>query len=228
MREESRMLSRTTLIVFALGFALIAGATDAAANEAKYVGVKKCKSCHKKKLIGNQFGEWQKMKHAEAFETLKGEKALEIAKEKGLSVPPHEAEECLKCHVTAYGEDAAKFAKKPLSPENGVQCESCHGPGSGYKKKKTMSDHDKSVAAGMWEAGKDEKICTKCHNDESPTWDPAKYELAAGGTAGFDYEQAQEKIAHPIPEDVKGKYIEVEKKLKAEKGGAADEEGEEE
>ena len=123
--------------------------------------------------------------------------------------------------MTAYGADAAKFASKPLAAKDGVQCESCHGPGSLYKKKKTMADHDKSVAAGMWEPGKDEKICAGCHNDESPTWDPA---------AGFDFEKRKEEIAHPIPADVKGKYLEVEKKLKAEKkaSGEADEEEEEE
>ena len=124
--------------------------------------------------------------------------------------------------MTAYGEPAAKFAKKPLAAKEGVQCESCHGPGSLYKKKKTMADREKSLAAGMWEPGKDEKICTGCHNDESPTWDPAK---------GFDFEKRKEEIAHPIPADVKGKYIEIEKKLKAEKrarGEAAEEEEEEE
>ena len=216
------MLRRSIWVAVAIGFGLAVGAGSATAKEPQYVGAKKCKSCHKKELIGNQYGAWEEAKHSKAFETLKGEKALEVAKEKGLAGPPHEAAECLKCHVTAYGEPAAKFARKPLDPKDGVQCESCHGPGSLYKKKKTMADHDKSVAAGMWEPGKDEKICTGCHNDQSPTWDPAE---------GFDFEKRKEEIAHAIPEDVKGKYLEVEKKLKAEKrarGEAAEEEEEEE
>ena len=204
------MIGRATWIVVAVGFGLALAAADAVAKEPQYVGVKKCKTCHSKDLIGNQYGAWKKMKHAKAFEALKEEKALEIAKKKGLTVPPSEAPECLKCHVTAYGEPAAKFAGKPLDPKNGVQCESCHGPGSLYKKKKTMADHAKSVAAGMWEPGKDEKICTRCHNDESPTWDPAK---------GFDYEKAKEEIAHPIPKDVKGRYLEVEKERREEMEG---------
>jgi hypothetical protein len=85
-------------------------------------------------------------------------------------------------------------------------------------RKKTMSDRDKSLAAGMWEPGKDETICAGCYNDESPTWDSAE---------AFDFEKRKEEIAHPIPEDVKGKYIEIEKKLKAEKRarGEAAEEG---
>jgi hypothetical protein len=214
------MIRRSLWIVVAIGFGLAGGVADAAGKEPQYVGAKKCKTCHKKELMGNQYGAWEEAKHSKAFEALKGEKALEIAKERGLTVPPHEADECLKCHATAYGEDASKFAKKPLNPEDGVQCESCHGPGSLYKKKKTMSDHDKSMAAGMWEPGKDDKICIGCHNEDSPTWDPAE---------GFDLEKRKEEIAHPIPEDVKGKYIEVEKQRKAEKRarGEAVEENEE-
>jgi hypothetical protein len=210
-----------TLVALGLGLGLaltLAGdAVGASTGEHKYVGVQKCKSCHKKKLIGNQYAKWQEMKHSEAFETLKGDEAIKLAKEKGIAKPPHEADECLKCHATAYGLKREQFAKRPLKLSDGVQCESCHGPGNDYKKKKIMSDHDKSVAGGMWEPGKDEKICLNCHNDESPSWDPGKYELAGGGTAGFDHEQAKEKIAHPIPEDVKGRYLEIEKKRKAEK-----------
>jgi hypothetical protein len=37
-----------------------------------------------------------------------------------------------------------------------------------------------AVAAGMWEPGEDEKICTQCHNQDSPTSDEAE---------GFDYER---------------------------------------
>lgn len=216
------------LVGSAVMISLVLAAGVATAADAKYVGVTKCRSCHKKELIGDQYGKWKEAKHSEAFETLKGDKAIEIAKEKGISGPPSEAEECLKCHVTAYGLAPSEFARKPLDPANGVQCETCHGPGSLYKKKKTMSDHDKAVAAGMLEP--DEETCKGCHNDKSPTWDTGKYELADGSTVGFDFDQASEKIAHAIPEDVKGKYIEIEKKLKAEKKarGEAEEEEEEE
>ena len=102
------------------------------------------------------------------------------------------------------------FDKKPLKAEDGIQCESCHGPGSKYKKKRIMADQKKALAAGLWEPGKDEKICTACHNDESPTWDPSK---------GFDYKKAKEEIAHPIPKDVKGRYLEVEKERREEMEG---------
>jgi hypothetical protein len=94
-----------------------------------------------------------------------------------------------------------------------------------------MSDEKKAIAAGMWKPGKDEKICTSCHNDESPSWDPKKFKLANGSSVGFDYEQAIEKIAHEIPEDVKGHYLELLAKKKAAGGagaGSADDEEDEE
>ena len=125
-------------------------------------------------------------------------------------------DDCLRCHATAFGLEPDQIHKKPLKISDGVQCESCHGAGSGYRKKKVMSDRDKAIAAGMWEPGKDEKICTACHNSDSPTWDEAK---------GFDYEKMKEEIAHPIPEHVKGKYLELEKEERAKRkaaGGSAD------
>jgi hypothetical protein len=205
-------MHRTSIwILVAIGLALVAGAGGAAAAEPQYVGAKKCSTCHKKDLIGNQYGEWEKGDHAKAFETLKSDDALEIAKKAGIAGPPSEAKECVKCHATAFGLKPAQLWRgKPLKVSDGIQCESCHGPGSEYKKKKTMSNHEKAVAAGMWEPGKDEAICTACHNDESPTWDPQKK---------FDFEASKKKIAHPIPEDVKGRYLEVEKERRAEMEG---------
>ena len=213
-------------IAVACALTLATGFASAAEPTYKYVGAKKCKTCHKKELIGNQYGLWQEARHSKAFETLQGEKAIEIAKEKGISSPPSEADECLECHATAYGLGPEDFTRKPLRLADGIQCETCHGPGSAYRKKKIMSDHDESLAKGLLVP--DEKTCLECHNDESPSWDPAKYTLADGTSAGFDFDQATEEIQHPIPEDVKGKVIEIEKQRKKDLAGAGDEEEDEE
>ena len=210
MKEELHVSARSAWIVVAIGLWLAAGVAGAADEEPRYVGAKKCRTCHKKELIGDQYGKWQNGKHAKAFATLESEKSLEIAGAKGIAGPPTEAEECLRCHVTAYGEDPSKFAKAPLAPEEGVGCESCHGPGSLYKKKKTMADRAKSVAAGMWEVDKDDQICAACHNSDAPTA-PAE---------GYDFAKLREGVQHPIPAEVKGNYIELEKKLRAEKKAA--------
>jgi hypothetical protein len=213
-------------IAVGFGFGLSLGATPAlAADEFEYVGVKKCRTCHKKELIGNQVAAWKKTGHAKAFETLASEEALEYAREAGIQGSPQEADECLECHVTAHGVEKSRI-KFALHARDGVQCESCHGPGSGYRKKKIMSDRELAVAKGLIEVS--EADCVTCHNDKSPAWDPKRYTLPGGGHAGFDYEQAVEKIEHSIPEDVKGRYVELEKKLRAEKkAGGADEEEEE-
>jgi len=190
-----------TLVLTALVFA-----AGGAAAEPKYVGVKDCGRCHKKELVGDQLGKWKEFAHAKAMETLRGEEAKKIAADRGLSKPPHEADECVRCHATAHGLEKSQIHKKPLSVSDGVQCESCHGPGSEYRGKAVhATSREKGIAAGMWEPGKDEKICTGCHNSDSPTFDTAK---------GFDFEARKKEIEHPIPEEVKGRVLEIEKEQK--------------
>jgi hypothetical protein len=191
------------------------GRAASAEDVHQYVGAAKCKSCHAKELIGDQYGTWKaKDPHHRAFETLKNEASRAIAAKRGLASSAHEAPECLECHVTAFGAPATQIAT-PLDPAEGVQCESCHGPGRDYRKKKVMSDHELAHAKGLWHADDDPAICTTCHNEKSPTFDAKRYTLPGGKTAGFDFEQAKQRIAHPIPEDVKGRYLELEKARRA-------------
>jgi hypothetical protein len=205
----------TAALGLALGLALAGGA---AAQEHQYVGAGKCKTCHGKELIGDQYAAWRtKDPHHRAFETLKNEASRAIAAKRGLAKPAHEAPECLECHVTAFGAPATQVAT-PLDPAHGVQCESCHGPGRDYRKKKVMADPKLARAKGLWDAENDAAICAKCHNERSPTFDAKRYALPGGKSAGFDFEQAKARIPHPIPEDVKGRYLEVEKERKAASG----------
>lgn len=214
----------TTGIAVIGTMALVGGLAGAAEPAFKYVGAKSCKSCHSKESIGNQYGAWKEARHSKAFNTLLGEEAIKIAKEKGIAGPPSEAGECLKCHSTAYGLEPKDYSKKPLALADGVQCETCHGPGSAYRKKKNMASHDKALANGLMVP--DAKTCLGCHNDENPTWDPAKYTLADGTRTGFDFDQAQKKINHSIPKDVKGKSLEIEKQKKSGRTGAEEDEDE--
>ena len=87
---------------------------------------------------------------------------------------------------------------KKIAVEEGVTCESCHGPGKDYKSKSVMSDHKKCIENGMVYPAT--KSCAICHNDTSPTWKPDRY-TKDGKPVGFDAEQAYEKIKHPIPEE---------------------------
>jgi hypothetical protein len=162
----------------------------------KYVGAVKCKSCHKKENIGNQYGWWLESTHAKAYESLATDKAKKWGAEVGID-DPQQDEKCVKCHVTAHGV-ADDMVSKKFDRLAGVQCEACHGAGKDYRKKKIMVDRDAAVAKGL--VPQSAEVCTSCHNDESPAWEPSKYTLANGSKSGFDYEQAREQIAHPVPE----------------------------
>jgi hypothetical protein len=193
---------------------LLAAAPSSAERKHDYVGVEKCRTCHEKELMGNQVATWSAGPHRGAFETLASPASVAIAAKLGIAEPPSVSEACLRCHQTAQGVSPVRIAH-PLETSDGVQCESCHGPGRDYRKKKIMSERKKAEKKGLWDAGADAAICTTCHNEESPTFDPARYTRADGSPAGFDFEQAKGRILHEIPEHVKGRFIELEDAEKA-------------
>ena len=119
-------------------------------TSADYVGSKKCKMCHKGEKKGKVFEKWQESKHAKAFETLK-----KAGKEKDTA--------CLECHVTGLNKGGFKVGDANASKFEGVGCESCHGPGSDYKKMSVMKNKAKSTAAGLLYPK--EKDCKVCHDD---------------------------------------------------------------
>ncbi|RMD91102.1 MAG: cytochrome C554 [Calditrichaeota bacterium] len=179
------------LLVLTFLFILVGSALPQNKKTFTYVGVKGCKACHLTKKSGAQFKIWKKSPHAKAYETLATPKAKEIAKKYDID-DPQKSEKCLKCHVTAFGVDE-KIRGKKLTLAEGVSCEACHGPGSGYKTKKVMQ----AIWEGKVDGAKyglikpDEKVCVRCHNEESPTF------------KSFDFEKMKEKIAHPVPKKKK-------------------------
>lgn len=202
-----------TRLALALGLLAALAAPDAGAQppagDHDWIGVDRCGRCHRKEIYGDQVRAWRQDVHAAAFETLRSERSLAIAAGRSLSAPPHEAPECLSCHVTAHGVDPGRIAYA-LDAADGVQCESCHGPGADYRKKQVMSDRDKALARGLWKADEDPAVCTACHNPSSPTWDPKRFALPDGSTAGFDFELGKARFPHAIPEEVRGKIAELE------------------
>jgi hypothetical protein len=159
--------------------------SDTAATHS-FVGVKTCGMCHKSEKQGNQLGVWENSMHSKAYETLKTEKADKIAKEKGFSTPAVQTEDCLKCHASGYNV-AAEFKEAKFSVENGVQCETCHGPGSDYKSLKVMKDKQLAIKNGLEMHDNIEEFCKSCHNPGSPTF------------VEFKFEESWNKIKHPIP-----------------------------
>jgi len=163
-----------------------------------YVGTKMCKMCHNKEETGKQFAIWEKSLHGNALATLKTEEAKRIAVTKGIKTAPDQTAECIQCHVTGFGDASgyqlivdvadAKDVAKNEKMEN-VGCEMCHGPGSGYKTKKTMEAVSKGEIepASVGLIAPTAATCEKCHNEKSPTHKK------------FVFEEAVKIIAHPNP-----------------------------
>jgi cytochrome c554/c'-like protein len=156
----------------------------------EFIGVKKCGMCHKKEADGQQLKIWEESQHANAYKTLKTEAADKIAAEKGFKTKAVETAECLACHASGHDVDA-KLLDKKFNIDDGVQCETCHGAGSGYKAKKVMESREESVKNGLIVYKDDAAIeaqCVTCHNDKSPTYKE------------FKFKEMYAKIIHNIPE----------------------------
>jgi len=158
----------------------------------RYIGAEKCKSCHGAADGGDQYGAWTKMKHAKAFETLAGEDAKKLASAKGIA-DPQKADECVKCHVTAFGVPDDQI-KKGFEKTHGVQCESCHGPGEAHMKARFAAAAAAGGATGYTKIDPAEIVavpsadaCVTCHNDKSPSY------------KAFCYHEFNAKIRHLNP-----------------------------
>jgi len=176
-----KMLNKKIMMVLC-SLALIGNALIAQ-DVAKYVGPVSCKLCHNNPAKGEQYNKWQATAHSTAFATLSGAKAMEYGKNNGIADPSKEAK-CLKCHSTAANVD--KNIVGGLKNEDGVSCESCHGPGSLYKAMNIMKDTAVAKTKGLLVPT--EKTCLQCHIQEgNPFYKP------------FDFATFDAKIAHKYP-----------------------------
>ncbi|MCX7927029.1 MAG: cytochrome c family protein, partial [Candidatus Omnitrophica bacterium] len=78
---------------------------------AKFIGIDKCKGCHKKEY--------------EDFQARKFAKAWAVLQMRGKTTDP----ECLKCHATGYGQPGGFVSEEQTPHLKYKQCEACHGPG---------------------------------------------------------------------------------------------------
>lgn len=188
---------KTWLVIGGLGLSvlIVPFASGQSEDPANLIGTKKCAMCHKKDASGNQYGKWQEMNHAKAYEVLGTEEAKAVAAKLGID-DPQTSGACLKCHSTAYY-FTEELKSEAVALADGVSCESCHGPGANYKKKSIMQSREESIANGMVYPATDR--CVLCHNDQNPTWNPERYTLPDGTKTGFDVTQAYEKMKHERP-----------------------------
>ena len=146
----------------------------APAEPGRYVGVGTCASatCHGSTVpldatpvLQNEYYTWlQQDRHAGAYEVLFDERSKTIARNLGLGAAER-SQRCLDCHALTPPRGAVAGR---LEIEDGISCESCHGPASGWLEGHRSEGwgHADSVAAGMRDlrdpasrAG----LCLGCH-----------------------------------------------------------------
>ena len=144
-----RIISR--LSVLFLAAALLIGGTalyaeeDAAQDVNKFFGknAKACKMCHK-----DQVAAWEKWPMASSWDKLSDEEKTK--------------DECIKCHVTGYGQPGGWVSFEETPDLVGITCEACHGPAGNHMKvpAKDVEGRRNSMSAP------DEANCLMCHIEE--------------------------------------------------------------
>jgi cytochrome c553 len=135
--------------------------------EYDYIGVDKCVlgPCHGKDPA---YTTWLETKHATAYD--------------GLTDEQKKDPEYIKYYTTG------ETKRGELLP--GVQCEACHGPGSGYKTMKIMKDRDLAIANGL--IMPDSTSCLSCHHADAP-------EKVAAIAKDFNYQAKIKTGIHALP-----------------------------
>jgi hypothetical protein len=148
----------------------------AAQNEPiKYIGPGSCAatSCHGSvkpiagsRILQNEYSTWIiKDKHSRAYQALTGDVGERMARILKLGAKAEEAPKCLACHAL---NPAPEQRGRAFEISEGVSCENCHGPASGWLGPHTTRSwpHEKSVALGMHDTRdvihRTEK-CLECH-----------------------------------------------------------------
>ena len=142
-----------------------------------FVGMKKCRMCHT-----NQYDSLRATAKANAWDALKPGYGVEIKTRAGLD-GKHDYttdERCLRCDSVGYGLPGGYVIPDPTDPQSaryakareGVACESCHGPGSGFiPVMRDIIRNDRTyrveevLAAGRRTVT--EATCRSCHNESA-------------------------------------------------------------
>lgn len=146
-----------------------------AAEPMKYIGPGSCAatSCHGSvrpvagsRILQTEYSTWiLKDKHSRAYQALTGDVGERMARILKLGAKAEETPKCLVCHAL-YTRPEQQGRKFEIA--EGVSCENCHGPASGWLGPHTTTGwpHEKSVGLGMAETRsvihRTEK-CLECH-----------------------------------------------------------------
>jgi hypothetical protein len=168
------------------------------AQPGRYVGVANCANagCHGSTqalntthVLQNEFFTWLNSdRHAGAYNVLFNDRSARIAKNMRLRKRAYEADVCLDCHTTNV---PPSLIEGTIDPEDGIQCETCHGPASGWRNEHTEEGwtHQQSVARGMIDLSRINTrapLCTSCHLGDATR--QVDHELIASGHPVLTFE----------------------------------------
>src|SRR6266540_3972544 len=182
-----------------------------------YVGVASCANsgCHgsteplkAQRVRQNEYYTWlHSDRHAKAYNILFNSPSARITKNMRLSGKPYQEKLCLDCHSTNV---PAALVSGRIDPEDGVQCEACHGPASGWRAEHVQEGwtHQQSVGRGMLDL-RDVPVrghsCDRCHVGSAEK--DVDHELIASGhpILAFELDNYTENMpAHWNPNETHG------------------------
>lgn len=176
------------------------GAADAAPAGRTYTGVASCagSTCHGRmeadgKIVRqDELMRWQEPSspsgaHSRAFSVLGGTRGRQIAATLGLG-DPTAAPACLGCHSTPAAARGARFLT-----QDGVGCEACHGPASGWiaSHYAVGASHAANVAAGMTPLDRPQvraSVCLDCHFGSARDGQFVTHRIMAAGHPRISFE----------------------------------------
>ena len=164
----------------------------------RYMGAASCASsnCHgstdalaETNVLQNEYFTWLNADpHAEAFSVLYDDESALILRNMRLSGNAWQEKLCLDCHTMNV---PRSLQENPIELEEGVSCEVCHGPASGWIAEHTEPGfaHADSVKRGLvdqWSVVKRTEVCLACHlGNEHKSVD---HELIAAGHPELRFE----------------------------------------
>jgi hypothetical protein len=131
---------------------------QATSEPGHYIGVASCgnSGCHgstlplqESRVLQNEYFTWLNSdRHAKAYNVLFNDRSARIVRNMHLRRKANEETLCLDCHSTNVPKSLVSVR---VDPEDGVQCEACHGPAGGWRAEHTEAGwtHEQSVARGM-------------------------------------------------------------------------------
>lgn len=147
----------------------------------KYVGMTTCANSgchgstqplHTTSVLQNEYLTWlsdtQRGKgHAVAYNVLFSDRSARIARNMHLRGKAYQETVCLDCHSTNVPARLVSSSGR-IDLEDGVQCEACHGPASGWRAEHTQAGwtHEQSVQRGMIDLRNVPargSLCLTCH-----------------------------------------------------------------